>query len=492
MFIASSSIKALPVRPVLAHGVLISLLLAAGVWLAGDFLRERERTLAEVSRLAMHKSQLIGTLFGDTFIAADYVLRDVEDHIDMALARGTALVDLAPLLEKKLGTVPALTQLAILDKNCIFTALGRPVSLLFTKSKQSFCSSEKFESGRRLHVQYMPAEQSANGQPVVLLSRVIGSPQEGMRAAAMAVMELDYAQRWIESFELNALDVQTIIDRDGVIIARNPLLPETIGKRTASPSGQSSLESITASTTFIAPSPHDHRERIFGLSKLEHFPFIAIVGYDKERALEGWQQRAWQFSIGFAAMALLSIAFLRAYLKTLAQSQALRTLATTDALTGIANRRDLFERGEQEVVRALRYGNPLSVLMIDIDLFKSINDRCGHPCGDRVIRNIADLMRSILRTTDTCGRLGGEEFTAILPETDGVGAAALAERLRLAAEASEVSRTDDDRIIHYTVSIGVSTLRAGDAAFETQIQRADQALYHAKALGRNCVSVAVE
>ena len=132
MFIASSSIKALPVRPVLAHGVLISLLLAAGVWLAGDFLRERERTLAEVSRLAMHKSQLIGTLFGDTFIAADYVLRDVEDHIDMALARGTALVDLAPLLEKKLGTVPALTQLAILDKNCIFTALGRPVSLLFT------------------------------------------------------------------------------------------------------------------------------------------------------------------------------------------------------------------------------------------------------------------------------------------------------------------------------------------------------------------------
>jgi len=223
------------------------------------------------------------------------------------------------------------------------------------------------------------------------------------------------------------------------------------------------------------------------LSRLENFPFIAIVGYDMARSLEEWQQRAWQFALGYAALTFLSLGLLRAYLRTVAQSRTLHTLATTDVLTGIANRRYLFESGEQELARAIRYDKPLSVLMIDIDLFKRINDRWGHPSGDQVIRNIANLMLGILRGVDTCDRLGGEEFIAILSETEEQGAATLAERLRQAVEASELARADDGQVIRHTVSIGVAARLPGDMTFETILRRADLALYRAKESGRNQV-----
>lgn len=472
----------------IAHSVLIFFLLAAGGWLVLDFSRERERTVAEVSRLAMHKSQLVSALFGDTFIAADYVLRDMADHAELALAKKTALVDLTPLLEKKLASLPALTDLVLLDGHCRFVAVASIKSFLGKQSRQRFCSAASHQPGQNLHIQYMPAETSANGKPVVLISRVIATPQGHMQAAVMAVIELDFAQGWIEAFTVDAPDVLTIVDTEGVLIARNPPMPAELGKRTAAPPGQPPFEQVGSATTFTAHSPLDHSERIFGLSRLERFPFITLVGYDMQHSLEGWQQRARQFALGYAALALLSIGLLRAHLRTLAQSRALHTLATTDALTGIANRRHLFERGEQEVTRALRYGKPLSALMIDIDLFKTINDRWGHPSGDQVIRNIAELMPGVLRAVDACGRLGGEEFLAILPETDEEGASSLAERLRLAVEASEHVRADNGQVIRHTVSIGVAALAPADTTFEALLRRADLALYRAKASGRNRVT----
>lgn len=474
-------------RSVIAHMVLIFFLLAAGGWLVFDFGRERERTIAEVSRLALHKSQLVSALFGDTFIAADYVLRDMADHAELALARKTALAGLAPLLEKKLTSLPALTDLVLLDEDCRFVAVASFKHFLGTRSRQRFCAAATHPPGQNLHIQYMPAESSANGKPVMLISRVIANPQGRMQAAALAVIELDFAQRWIEAFTVDTFNVQTLLDTDGVVIARNPPRPEDLGKRTPPPPGQPPFDQAGSATTFTARSPLDKRERIFGMSRLEHFPFITLIGYDMARALEGWRQRAWQFALGYAALSLLSIGLLRTHLRTVAQSRTLHTLATTDVLTGIANRRQLFEHGGKEVTRALRYGKPLSVLMIDIDLFKAINDRWGHPSGDQVIRNIANLMPTTLRAVDICGRLGGEEFMAILPETDKEGASRLAERLRQAVEASEHARADDGQAIRHTVSIGVAALVPEDRNFDALLRRADLALYQAKASGRNRV-----
>ena len=475
-------------RPVVAYGMAAAFVAVITVWLAYDFWKERERTIAEVARVAVHQSQLISSLFGDTFLATDYILRDIVGHAELALARKTSLVALAPLLEEKLLTVRGLTDLVLLDENCSFVAIGKFKQLAGTKSRQRFCAAPNHPPGQSLHIQYMPAEKSANGKPVVLMSRVIASPQGQMQAAAMAVMELNYAQHWIEDFAVEGHDVQTILDTDGIILARNPPLPDGLGKRIATPPGQPAFDQVSGTHSFTASSPLDKQERVFGLTRLERFPFITIVGYDKARALEGWQQRAWQFSFGFVVLVLLLFALIRAYLLSVRQGAAMYKLATTDALTGIANRRQLFELGERETRLALRYGKPLAVLMLDIDLFKKINDRWGHPSGDNVIRNTADLMRDMLRTVDICGRLGGEEFMAILPETDSQGAHTLAERLRLAIEASEAARADDGQAIRYTVSIGIAVLSPADTGFETILQRADSALYQAKEAGRNRVA----
>ena len=165
--------------------------------------------------------------------------------------------------------------------------------------------------------------------------------------------------------------------------------------------------------------------------------------------------------------------------------QELRRLATTDALTGIANRRCLMELGAQELQRAQRTGEPVCVLMLDIDHFKQINDSLGHPAGDAVIQALAGLCSESIRTMDAVGRLGGEEFAILLPATGGPGALELAERLRIRVAAHAVPW--EGTTIRFTVSIGVAQRDTHSADFAALIGSADQALYRAKNTGRNRV-----
>jgi diguanylate cyclase (GGDEF)-like protein len=159
--------------------------------------------------------------------------------------------------------------------------------------------------------------------------------------------------------------------------------------------------------------------------------------------------------------------------------------ASTDSLTGAANRRSTMRRIDEEVARARRHGRPLSVLMMDLDRFKAINDAHGHATGDEVLRVFAAEVARALRPSDLVGRVGGEEFVVVLPETGGAGAAQLAERLR--ARTSALSVHTEDGPVHVTVSIGVASLEDGQAGREL-LAAADDALYEAKREGRDRVS----
>ncbi len=163
--------------------------------------------------------------------------------------------------------------------------------------------------------------------------------------------------------------------------------------------------------------------------------------------------------------------------------------ATTDELTGVRNRRSLLETARQEFTRARRYGHPLSVLMLDIDHFKDINDRHGHDVGDRVLRAVADACRGELRDSDVLGRLGGEEFGVVLPNTSREGAMAVAERLRNCIDGLRLGGARGAHIAP-KVSIGVACMH-GASRIEAVLKRADQALYAAKAAGRNRVEMAL-
>ena len=162
--------------------------------------------------------------------------------------------------------------------------------------------------------------------------------------------------------------------------------------------------------------------------------------------------------------------------------------ASTDALTGISNRRYFMARGDQELRRARRFARPLAVMMIDIDHFKGINDTHGHAGGDLVLQEIVKFCIASLRGTDSIGRLGGEEFAVLMPETELRAAAEVADRLRQYIAAQRIAV--DAQIVHCTVSIGIAALQPQDTDMDALLQRADHALYLAKRSGRDRIIVA--
>ena len=161
-------------------------------------------------------------------------------------------------------------------------------------------------------------------------------------------------------------------------------------------------------------------------------------------------------------------------------------LATTDGLTGLFNRRHFFTLAVRELAFARRRSSPLAAIMLDIDHFKQINDRYGHPVGDEVIATVARRLSATARTTDVICRYGGEEFTILLPDTDDEGAGTLAERLR--ASVSDRPIETKAGLLPVTISVGVSGLDGADGSVGDLLGRADEALYQAKRDGRNRVA----
>lgn len=162
-------------------------------------------------------------------------------------------------------------------------------------------------------------------------------------------------------------------------------------------------------------------------------------------------------------------------------------MAITDPLTGLYNRRGFYTMGDREFERTLRFNTPLSIILLDIDLFKQINDTYGHAVGDKVLQLVAEQTQRSVRKVDIVGRYGGDEFILILPGTDHFGATAVAERLR--KNISTISLDIENTPITISVSMGIVDLSPKIDKLEDLIKRADEALYVAKQSGRNRVEI---
>ncbi len=187
----------------------------------------------------------------------------------------------------------------------------------------------------------------------------------------------------------------------------------------------------------------------------------------------------------FSSLAQMSMSFAFMLLINYTLANELKELAATDSLTGILNRRTIEVETMRQLAQIKRSGDNVAIMMIDVDHFKQINDRHGHPAGDEVLRRLAHLMRSVVRGTDYIARYGGEEFCILLPATGEKQAAALAERLRRLY--SELRVDWNGHSLQSTISIGVADSRQAGSDLETLIKAVDTALYQAKHQGRNRV-----
>jgi diguanylate cyclase (GGDEF)-like protein len=217
---------------------------------------------------------------------------------------------------------------------------------------------------------------------------------------------------------------------------------------------------------------------------------VRLIALRPEAAIRAnvapYQERVRYAAIGsFSLLILVAFLFAGPILRVLGDFRRVASQATTDGLTGLANRRTLDEELALEWRRADRVGESLAFVLLDLDNFKGVNDTHGHPAGDAVLRAVGQILSAGVRQVDLAGRYGGEEFALVLPETDLVGALKLAERLRVALEAAAIE-LPDGKTLQATASFGVA-VKDQLASPEELVAVADQALYEAKDAGKNRV-----
>lgn len=258
---------------------------------------------------------------------------------------------------------------------------------------------------------------------------------------------------------------------------------------------QMPLQGLTREVVEKQPSGHtraksrlDGIEREFVYRRVGGLPLAIVSAFsdrDVDQAVIG-QIRP--ITIAACVAVLFSVVLASILTIVFRQRDEMKRLVTVDVLTGLLSRRHFMVLAERELRRALRYKEELSVLMIDIDNFKSINDTYGHQAGDRVLQRLGEMLRSVLRDADFVGRMGGEEFAVILPQTPVLQSFEVAERIRRIVENTRIALTHG-LPLNISISIGVCSLHDPETNIDTLLARADQALYDAKRQGRNQVSV---
>jgi len=294
---------------------------------------------------------------------------------------------------------------------------------------------------------------------------------------------LEVSERRARAFLDTTSDGVIVIDDNGVIREFNPGAGKMLGYEPAAIIGSSA------------------NQLMFEADSQQHNAFLRRAQTEAARSMNGRRDVLARRKDGTAVPVEIRISdtviggerihvgIVRDITDRKALEQQLRQLADTDSLTGLLNRRAFMDLTSSAFDQARRYDRSLALLLLDADHFKRVNDTYGHPAGDTVLVRLAEVGRSCLRTPDEMGRIGGEEFAILLPETDEAGAVAFAKRLLAAIRGDQID-LGAATPISITVSVGVVALTDTTASYEAMIQQADQALYAAKAGGRDRWAIA--
>jgi len=329
-------------------------------------------------------------------------------------------------------------------------------------------------------------QSKIDGNYSITVTRRINNPDGTFGGIAVASVSLSFFQDLFRRVQARSGGVITLLDDNNALLARSPPVPATMWQNPGVDRLWDERTDDHGTRSFSYRSRVDGIWRRGSAQRLSRFPMMTLVSQSE------WDvQRSWRMELMTHAVIVVCVISVLIILgrQALLASRMLAMRAMYDGLTGLPNRRAFDETLEHEVRRAARSGQPLSIVLIDVDHFKSYNDHFGHPEGDECLRLIARTIQAGLRRSgEFAARFGGEEFVVLLPGTDHIGAFTVAESIRLAVRTTAVPQAPGIGSV-VTVSAGVSTIKPGHAgeASQTLVRVADAALYAAKAAGRNTV-----
>lgn len=471
------------------------LLLALMAIIVASFAVICGRTLIEMRRAAFDLARQAGQNLAGTMDAD--ISRNIELY-DLSLRAAASYVTRPEVL----ALDPAIRQLVLFDHAATASQFG-PIQVMDANgnvyvdsttvepvpanhSEADYFRAHALSTAAGLYIG--PPIVDDRGEYAVPLSRRIALPDGSFGGVVAGSIKIRYFHDLFRRLTLDPEDSITLVNRAGIIIMRLPFEIEAIGRDISHVPGIPETLSSTRGAV-VRHAGVDGVERLFvwenGFS-----PLVVMPGRALQRIYAPWRQEATAIGAAMAAliamMIVVSVVLLREMKQRAALQMKLAALATTDGLTGLANRRQFDRVLRQEWSRAQRAREPLALVMLDADRFKRLNDTYGHQAGDQVLKQIASCIAAVARRSADCAaRYGGEEFAVVLPGMSIDEAHAIAERIRRAVG---VLVQDPCTV---TVSAGVAALVPGHQLTpDVLIEAADAALYRAKQAGRDRTELA--
>ena len=447
---------------------------------------------AEFRRASMEASNLSATIVQDlarTIELYDLSLQGVMDGLaDQDVMASSAKLRQMILFDRATST-PSLGSILVIDETGRIIADSRslvpkPVNV----ADRAYFKVHRDRADVGLYISE-PFASRVSHNVNIALTRRINKPDGSFGGVVVGTIRLAYIENLLKSVRLGS-GLLMLARQDGSVVTRQPPLPGWDGIIERSSSVFDHLIDHQE-TEFQAKCPIDGLERLFNRRQVGSLPLVLFVGLSVEEIYSDWWLKAVGISLVLATCcAIIGVLAARLHSELDRRTKAeatLTRLAEEDSLTGIANRR-LFDKVLDWSWRvAARRRAPISLLMIDIDQFKSFNDTFGHPAGDKALADVGGRLKETFRQTDEItARYGGEEFAVILPFTDGEGAMVAAERVRLAIADLAIAHPGSPSAV-LSISVGVATaVPSFTAPVAELVAAADAALYAAKKGGRNC------
>lgn len=473
---------------------LVAISIVSIYWI--QIIQSNAYEISQAKLISGNLTQSIAQQATDTFDKANLILDEMIERIADRQLSILQSDETQKLLKKRVFTTDQLHGLFFYDED------GRWILSSFDSKPESANNSDRdYFKFHKQNVTLTPRIGQAirsrtTDEWIIPFSRRVNDKDGKFKGVVLATIKMTYFDQFFSTFAIDEKGAIFLALPDGTIIARRPFAERLIGTSLARGEIFSVYLPKSPADTVMIKSIIDGVDRLFGYRLLQKYPLVVAAANSQEAILRAWRIGAIKMGAMIGAVLLVNLLVGLLLIKQvrhrakiegdLNEAKAiLEKLALQDALTGLANRRHLEKNLQFEWLRATRNRSSISLIMLDIDFFKSFNDQYGHVAGDNCISSVGHTAeQSIRRPTDLAVRYGGEEFAILLPDTEADGAYIVAEKIRHGVMNLAIPHQENPANV-VTVSLGVYSCIPNSSDYQLLFAQADSALYLAKRSGRN-------